>query len=121
MDAYEGEKRELPARTAFEMLEATDRLNALRDAHDQDRRPDDLQRLCEAEFKRIVLRSRESGGDRTIADSLRKDLVARWAVLKHSHPNAPIAALHRLGSELILARWLSATSNDLLPERGGRT
>jgi CRISPR-associated protein Cmr2 len=120
MDAYVGEKRELPARTAFEMLEAADRLKALGDAHDPDRRTDDLQRLCEAEFKRIVLRSRESGGDRTIADSLKKDLVERWAVLKHSHPDAPIAALHRLGSELILARWLSAASNDLLPERGGR-
>ena len=121
MTAYAGDKRALPARTAFEMLEAADRLKALEHAHDPNRRPDDLQRLCEAEFKRIVLRSRESGGDRTISDSLREDLVARWTALRRSHPDVPIAALHRLGSELILARWLSATSNDLLPERGGRT
>lgn len=120
MDAYAGDKRALPARTAFEMLEAADRLKALADAHDPDRRPDDLPRLCEAEFKRIVLRSRESGGDRSIADDLRKDLIGRWTALRQAHPNAPIAALHRLGSELILARWLSATSNDLLPERGSR-
>lgn len=120
MDAYTGGKRALPARTAFEMLEAADRLKALADAHDPDRRPDDLPRLCEAEFKRIVLRSRESGGDRTIADDLRKELIDRWTALRQAHPNAHIAALHRLGSELILARWLSATSNDLLPERGGR-
>lgn len=120
MDAYKGDKRELPARTAFEMLEAADRLKALQDAQDPDRRPDDLLRLCETEFKRIVLRSRESGGDRVIADSLKQFLAGRWTALRHSHPDAPIAALHRLGSELILARWLSATSNDLLPERGSR-
>jgi CRISPR-associated protein Cmr2 len=130
MQAYSGERRRLPARTAFDLLETSIHLSVLQRATteetsmahgssiiDGDLRGD-VQRIGEAEFKRVLLRSRESGGERGIASDLRNALALRLRQLDQRCAGDPVQAMRRLGSELLLARWLSATSDDLLPERG---
>jgi CRISPR-associated protein Cmr2 len=135
MQAYSGDRRSLPARTAFDLLEASVALSKLQGAvkadtaHASAGHPptddppaedplDDVRRIGEAEFKRILARSRESGGERGIAAELRGALAQRLGDLRQRSADDPAQAMRMLGSELLLARWLSAASDDLLPERG---
>ncbi|WP_300331288.1 type III-B CRISPR-associated protein Cas10/Cmr2 [Accumulibacter sp.] len=66
--------------------------------------------VAEGEFLRLLARARQGGGGERIDDATRNWLAERQAAL------APLAgaddpgALHRLGDELILARWLAARS-----------
>lgn len=130
IEAYSDEKRRLPARTAFDIFQVSERLSGLQlalaaeDAAAAERscglNPElNIRRIGEAEFKRVIARSRESGGDRAIADDLRGALLSRLDHLRPRHGDDLAMAMRMLGNELILARWLTAAGDHQLPEHGG--
>lgn len=69
-------------------------------------------RVAEGEFRRLLDRARQSGGEKKIDDELREDIDSRRATLAGDALSSATdaAGLLRLGDELILARWLSAAT-----------
>ncbi len=133
MKAYAGNERTLPARTAFDIFQIADTVSALQrgltpaDAHSKSsdasdaagRLMENAQRIGEAEFKRVLQRSRESGGEKEISKDVRDALQHRLFALHERNAGDLVAAMKALGSELLLARWMSATDARQLLERGG--
>ena len=66
--------------------------------------------VAEGEFLRLLARARQGGGGERIDDATRNRLVERQAALALFAGADDPGALHRLGDELILARWLAARS-----------
>jgi len=69
-----------------------------------------------AEFNRLLIKARESGGDGTLSDDDKQALRERLQALVNALGN-DIEALKTLGDELILARWLAARSAADVGER----
>ncbi len=129
MDAYSEKERKLPARTAFDIFQIADTVSALQrglvpangNSEQQNAAENHLKnarRIGEAEFKRVLTRSRESGGHSEISKGLRDLLQSRLDALRERHTDDIAAAMKALGSELLLARWMSAANTKQLQARG---
>jgi CRISPR-associated protein Cmr2 len=77
--------------------------------------------VARAEFVRLLQRARESGGQRELAIHWQAALEERLRALiaRQATPDEGLEALEQLGTELILARWLSARTQKDLPLSGG--
>ena len=98
-------------RLGYEMRGLADRMR-------MQRLPDNL---VENELSRLLDKVQESGGQNFLDDQWKDALIKRMDLEKNpgqpeQAPYPQTKALHRLGEELIFARWLSAHSQaDLLP------
>ncbi len=99
---------QLPSRVAYDIRAIEDQRRNLSAGTPPKETRDALDAIVEAEFERVLMRARPGGG----RDSLSKELSAALRARRTS-----VGSCGALGDELVLARWLSATTDKELGER----
>ncbi len=129
-DQWQQQYREghVPGRLAYDIRAIAADIERLLSGQPAPETQEQADAIAANAFERVLERARARGGEQKLSDDLRRDLRVRRDVLRaamsetlpDSRPCDGLAASYRaLGEELILARWLSATSSKELGERGG--